>query len=168
MANTLNLVFKTAVTDSSTTAQEQLGVVRVELDSNGGYKKYKYVQNHASSAALANGTPAMYVLDATDTNLNVVTTVVATGGRNLVAGVAVGAIAAGSYGWLQIYGRHSAVLTNGDDDIAALDAVIQSSTAAVVDSVAAGTAPTHAVLGWALAADVDGSNTVSTFITIGE
>lgn len=160
------LIWKTAVTDSNTIADENLGIVREELTSTGGLKKYKYVQVHASSAALANGTPCMYVADATDTTMMVVTTVVATGGRNLVAGVGVGAIAAGSYGWIQVYGRHSAVKTNGDDDIAALDTIIQSSTDAVVDSVGAGTASTHAPIGYALAADSDANNTVSTFITI--
>lgn len=60
----------------------------------------------------------------------------------------------------QIKGYHAAVLTNADDDITAGMTLILCSTDGTVDSVAAGTAPTYPIIGIALDADVDASDTV--------
>lgn len=73
-----------------------------------------------------------------------------------------------SYGWLMINGPHSAIRTNGDDDIAAFDTVIMVATDGVVDSVASGTTTgTLLKVGIASAADVDASNTVAAVLQSG-
>jgi hypothetical protein len=82
---------------------------------------------------------------------------------NQPAGVGIGAIAASSYGWVQCYGYHATVNTNGDDDIADGDTIILGADG-VVNSVTAGTASTYKPLGVAVAADVDGDDTVATFL----
>lgn len=136
-----------------------LGTVR----SVGG-KSYVYVQLSASATgAAANGT----VVFSTLSDVNVVTDDISTTAQNMARGVAIGAIAAGSYGWIQSWGSHSAVKTDGGDDIATGDAVIgDASVDGVCDSVAAGTAPTNRVLGWATAADSDTANTVAVYLTL--
>jgi|SRR6185295_1897385 len=146
-----------AVTDSSTTAKYPLGTIRDELDVTTGMKKYRYV---LANATVANGTPCMY----SDLYKREIHTTVASAKRGQPSGVGVGAIASGSYGWIQCAGYHATVLTNGDDDIAAGDTVIQSSTDAVVDSVAAGTATTYKPYGVATTADVDANNTVAVML----
>lgn len=66
------------------------------------------------------------------------------------------------YGYLQTRGYHSAIKTNGDDDIAAGDTLIMVATDGVVDSVAAATTTgTLLKVGIARAADVDAANTVA-------
>lgn len=156
--------FGTALTDSATTPSEEVGVIRYEIDpSTGTLRGYKYVQA-AADTTVANGTVLTFVDDESAT----VTSDISDSKQNFVAGVGVGAIAASSYGWIQIYGPHSAIATNGDDDIAKGDTLIADASAdGVCNSVAAGTASTHKPLGYALADDVDGSNTVSGFIDCG-
>lgn len=148
-------------TDSSTTQTNDLGtVIWVINDSTGNLQAYKYVQA-AADTTVANGT----VLTYTSSAQTIVTSDISDTNPNFVAGVGVGAIAASSFGWIQVYGFHSAVATDGGDDIAAGDALIVDPTVdGVCDSVAAGTAPTHKTLGFAQAADVDGSNTVAAFL----
>ena len=139
-----------------------LGALRFQYDPGtpGGMRVLRYVKVHADSAAVANGTPLMW----TDTLQTTVSTVVATGNRNFPAGVGIGTITAGNKGWIQCLGYHSAVITNGDDEIAKGDSVIYSATDGKVDSVAAGTASTYKIVGIAAAADVDAANTVATYI----
>jgi len=84
-------------------------------------------------------------------------------GINLPAGVALGSVTAADHAFIIVNGKYSAVLTNGDDDITAGAALVVDADG-VVDSVALGTAPTHQPLGYATAADVDGSNTVAAYI----
>jgi hypothetical protein len=165
MSNPQGLTFKTQLTDSNTVAQEELGIIRTENDSatDGGYKVYKYVQA-AADTTVANGTPLLYVT--ATTNRTIVTLDLTDANTNNVAGVGVGAIAASSYGWIQLKGYHSAVITNADDDISANDAIIYGAADGVVDSVAAGTAPTNAILGFAVADDVNADDTVATLLTI--
>jgi hypothetical protein len=80
--------------------------------------------------------------------------------RNKVRGVFAAVIADGGFGWIQTKGPCT-VNTNGDDDIAEGDAVIASAAGdGTADSTAQDTAPTNRVVGWALADDVNGSNTV--------
>ena len=69
--------------------------------------------------------------------------------RNRIAGVFQGPVAKGNYGFIQTKGP--AIVKIVDASIAAMavgNAVIPSSTNAKADRVAAGTAPTHTVLGW--------------------
>ena len=129
-----------------------------------GGSSYVYVQLSASAAnAAANGT----VLYATLANSNVVTDDISATHPNLARGVAFGALAKGAFGWIQCWGDHSAVKTDGGDDIAAGDAIIGDPTVdGVCDSVAAGTPPTHKAIGFATAADGDTANTVAVYITL--
>lgn len=64
------------------------------------------------------------------------------------------------YMLMQVGGRHSAILTNGDDDIAAGVQIIASGDG-TCDSAALGTALTTKFIGISVAADVDASNTVA-------
>lgn len=157
----------TPLTSDSSTQLEELGILREHIDEDEGHKVYKYVQIDASSAAIANGTVCVTT---GDLYFRKATTVCdAAADRNQPIGVGIGTITAGNYGWLQVRGYHSAVKTNGDDDIAIGQALIvdaEGGTDGTCDSVAVGTAPTHKVIGWALAADVDASNTVAAQLCI--
>lgn len=147
------------LTATSTTQKFTLGVTRKV-----GGKNYVYVQHSSGAAsAAANGT----VLYGTLSDSNVVTDDISVTHPNLVRGAAIGAIAKGSYGWIQSWGDHGAVKTDGGDDIATGDAIIgDPSTDGVCDSVAAGTAPTHKVLGFATSADSDTNDTVAAYLTV--
>lgn len=157
------LAWNTRLNANDAVAREQVGIVRQELDATNGLKEYKYVQA-AADTTVANGTPLLYV--AADTARLSVTLDLTDANTNDPAGVGIGVITAEYYGWIQTKGYHSAVITNGDDDIAANDAIIYGAADGVVDSVAAGTAPTNKPLGFAQAADVDASNTVATVLDI--
>lgn len=78
------------------------------------------------------------------------------------AGIVIGGVMTQDYyGFILAKGYYPTVLTNGDDDIAAKDQIIISSTDGVCDSA---TTMTGAHLGFATAADVDADNTVAAFI----
>ncbi|MCP4527472.1 MAG: hypothetical protein GY833_16385 [Aestuariibacter sp.] len=158
-------IFADVVTSSSTTKLYKLGTFRHEASSG---KDYRYVQVSASSAgACANGT-VMLNTGSAGTSDFVVSDDVSANKQNDVIGVGVGAIAKSSYGWIQVYGSHAAIKTDGGDDIADGDGLIQSATGdGECDSVAAGTALTHKGIGFATAADVDSQDTVAAFITLG-
>ncbi|MFA5217129.1 hypothetical protein [Sulfuricurvum sp.] len=126
-----------------------------------GDKSYIYCQIAAASGACANGSVLYY----TSTE-GVFTTSGTAAVRNLVKGVGNHAIAAGSFGWVQTWGDHTAVKTNGDDDIAAGDSLIGLSSTGTCDSVAGGTAPTYNAFGIATAADVDSQDTVAAYLII--
>lgn len=159
MASVQGLTWKTKLTANDSTAQEQLGIIREDIDSTGSLKRYVYVQA-AADTTVANGTALAF----SDTIRNVATSDISDASQNQPCGVGIGAITAEYYGWVQCYGYHATVLTNGDDDIADGDTIILSSSDGVVDSVAAGTASTYKPLGVAVAADVDANNTVATFL----
>jgi len=73
------------------------------------------------------------------------------------------------YGWVQTHGYHSAIKTNGDDDIAQDDSLIMVATDGVVDSIAkATTTGTLLLVGYAADVDVDASNTVAAYLVGGE
>lgn len=151
------------LTSDSATAENQLGTLRTEWSTTDScLKTYKYVLT-ASDTTVANGTALGFSdtlghtasLDCTDYD------------ENQPLGVGIGVITAGQYGWVQTKGYHSAVLTNGDDDIADGDHVIlDASTDGVVDSVAAGTAPGDRRIGVAVAADVDAGDTVAVMLEL--
>ena len=147
------------LTATSTTRRFAPGTIRSAVGNS-----YVYVQLSAlATGAASNGT----VLYSTLSDANVVTDDISTTAQNLARGVAIGAIATGSYGWIQTWGGHSAVKTDGGDDIATGDAVIGDySLDGVCDSVTSGTAPTNKVLGWASSADSDTANTVAVFLTL--
>jgi len=156
----LNHAWSTKLDSNETSTKEQLGILRTEWSSaDSCFKTYKYVQA-AADTTVANGTALCY----TDTLGQVASSDISDGNVNQPLGVGIGAITASSYGWVQIGGYHSAVLTNGDDDIADGDSIILGADG-VVDSVASGTAPTSKIVGVAVAADVDANNTVATMIS---
>jgi len=132
------------LTASSTAAKNKLGTVAEDVN---GYK-YRYVQNiSADSIAIANGT-CVYLA-------SVSAWVVSpdyTGGSSTstrVAGVGIGAIAAGSYGWIQITGIHTAVKT--DAGVAAADYLVGHSVDGECDTM--GDGEEEQVFGAALEAD---------------
>ena len=156
-------LFRTAITADSTTAQEQLGSVRKEYDSTNGFRTFKYVQASLTVAA-SNGR----VLCWYDTIGTVATDDISTTRASLPAGVAIGTLTHGRYGWVQMGGYHSAVDTNGDDDVADGDVVVvDTATDGVADSVAYGAASSLKILGIAVAADVDASDTVAVLLDCG-
>lgn len=153
-------LWATALTDTSTTAQEELGAVRKEWSSTDScFKTFKYVQN-STVTTIADGTALTFrnILG------TIVTGDISTSKVNLPAGVGIGALAASSYGWIQVGGYHSVILTNGDDDIARGDSLIVDTADGVVDSVANGSATTSKVIGIAVTDDVNGDNTVAGLI----
>lgn len=156
-----------AFTTTHTTARHTPGEV-VEIINTTGMKKYLYVKfdNGTGNLTLAAGN-LVYYLDSTDFDGFTVTSDESDTQATLVAGIALGAIADASYGWVLVRGYYSAVVTNGDDDIAAGDAIVPSAAGdGTCDSTAEGTAPVRTVVGWAVAADVDASNTVAAYITL--
>lgn len=159
-------VYSQDIDEQSSTALEELGTERVVLDSD-GYKKYKYVRFNNGSGNVASATNmVVYELLSADVDGTVVTNDVSDSDINHVAGVMPLAMTDLYYGWMQVVGYNSAIRTNGDDDIAAADALIGGGDG-TCNSVAQDTAPTNKVLGFAVAADVDGSNTVAGKITVG-
>lgn len=134
------LGWQTELTANDTSPKEMLGIRRIEL-GDGGRKVYVYVKNAEASAALSAGE----VVKWDDVSSGAVKKASAAG--DLLAGVAIGDITAGNYGWVQVFGL-ATVLTAAST--AAGDAVIASSTAGVGGRVAKGTdAPANQVLGWA-------------------
>lgn len=158
MANTGNsFVWEGPVTDTYSDERYDLGTYREE--SGKGYRFVKY-DNGTGNLTLAENDVLYYVnssdhtvtKDVTDTDIN------------HVAGVAVGAISDGEYGWMQTYG-HDTVATDDGDDITDGDAIIGSGDG-TCNSVAQDNAPTNKVLGWATAADDDSADTVAVFLVL--
>jgi len=93
-----------ALTASDSTAREELGVLRAE--SNG--KEYRYIRN-CGSRTLPKGSALSFVLASANTykawgsrpvgNTNIA------GGKNAPAGICVGTIRKGQYGWVQCRGN---------------------------------------------------------------
>ena len=150
------LGWQTELTANDTSPKEMLGIRRIELGDR-GRKVYVYVKNAEESAALSAG----HVVKWDDASSGAVKKASAAG--DLLAGVAIGDITAGNYGWVQVFGL-ATVKTAAST--AAGDAVIASSTSGVGGRVAKGTAPTHQVLGWAIGTRdaTGGTNTV--FLTL--
>lgn len=137
------------------------GLLRWQIDPSLGIRCLRFVTVAAAATAdLANGDALAF----DDKYKRSVTNDVSDADRNQPAGVAIGAVTISNRGWIQCYGYHSAIKTDGGDDIADGDSLILSATDKTVDSVASGTAPTHKIIGVAVAADVDADNTVEGFI----
>ena len=150
------LGWQTELTANDTSPKEMLGIRRIELGDE-GRKVYVYVKNAEASSALSAGEVVKW--DSVSSG----TVKKASAAGDLLAGVAIGDITAGNYGWVQVFGL-ATVLTA--TSTAAGDAVIASSTAGTGGRVAKGTAPTHQVLGWAIGTRdaTGGTNTV--FLTL--
>jgi hypothetical protein len=146
-----------ALTTVYSREQYPLGTFRNE---NG--KRYKFVKYDDGAGNLnAVAGSLVYYKD----NTLVVTRDVSDTDRNLVAGVAMAAATDGKFLWMQTWGRHATVKTDGGDDIVKGDAVIAHATAdGDVDRAAQDTAPPNRVVGWALADDT--ATTVDTFLVL--
>lgn len=128
---------------SNTAAKFPLGILAMDQKGN----IFRYVQNiEADSIAIADGT-CVY-----GTTTPGVVSPDFTGGNGIttnVVGVGIGAIAAGSYGWIQVSGYHDAVKT--DAGVAAGDFLVGHSVDGEADTMADG--EEEQVFGQALAAD---------------
>jgi hypothetical protein len=158
-----------------TQLQDELGIVRWEIDSTYGMCGYKLVKNNsgAGGGALAQGDVCTY----NDANfLNVTTDYDETGtNRNFIAGMCIGknGISVGNYGWLQVYGQpHSTAgvaipfnITGGVTP-AAGDALIQAGADKVVDKTTAGTAPTYRPFAYATGAASGAGGTIPGFLVV--
>ena len=149
----LGWVTSLGANDSS--PRETVGIRRVELSPTGGRKIYTYVKNGESATAFADGE----VIKWDNAGTGVAKRAGAAG--DLICGVAIGVITAGNYGWVQVYGLHSAIKSAAST--AAGDAII-AAAAATGGRVAKNTAPTHQVVAWATAARNDTANTNAGFI----
>lgn len=153
-------IWGTELTANDSAAKEELGIIRWEYNSTYGLRGFRYMQA-AADTTVADGTALAF----SDLYRKTCTSDISDADNNQPAGVGIGAITASYYGWVQCYGYHDAVATNGDDDIADGDHVILDGTNdGVCDSVAAGTAATDTPLGIAVDADVDGDDTVEVFL----
>ncbi len=130
--------FPDKITDSSTTAQNGLGSLRFD-----GGNVYRYVQ--ASDALVARNFVSFVANAAVGTEDYIVVKGSAT--VTAPAGVAIGVIAANSYGWIQIGGAAACV---GDGSVAAGEAVVSNGDG-TLDTMAAG--EEHSVVGFAREAD---------------
>ena len=138
-------LFPDKVTDTNTVAQNGLGVIRFE-----GNKTYRYVQVVDKPLTEGDSVCPAAVTDG-------VVTADRSGGSQLafcVRGVAIGAIASGSYGWIQ---KEGVCTVQCDGGVAAGDGLIPHATAdghADTVSAASDTANTeYQVFGFALTAD---------------
>ena len=155
----------TILTENSSTANHTPGEV-IEIVGSAGLKRYKYINfdNGADNvAALAGG--VAFMMGSTNFDGSTVTMDLSSSKANNAIGVFQRVLTDGYYGWVQTWGQYSAVLTNGDDDIAAGDSVWAVGDG-TVNSDAAGTAPKYKVVGWAISDDVNASNTVDTYLTL--
>ena len=112
------LGWQTELTANDTSPKEMLGIRRIEL-GDGGRKVYVYVKNAEESEALSAG----QIVKWDDVSSGEVKKASAV--TDLLAGVAIGAITAGNYGWVQVFGL-ATVKTAAST--AAGDGVIASST----------------------------------------
>jgi len=131
--------FPDKITDSSTTPLNGLGVIRWE-----GGNAYRYVL--ATDATVATNVVS-WVANAV-AGTNDFTVVVGSATVTAPAGVAIGTIAANSYGWIQVAGVVQCV---GDGSVAALEAVVSNGDG-TIDTMADG--EEEQVIGTALEADV--------------
>jgi hypothetical protein len=128
---------------SSTTQQFPLGALCMDQKGN----IYRYVINNLSdNVAIADGTCVYGTTTWGSVSPDF------TGGNGIttnVVGVGIVAIAAGSYGWIQVSGYHDAVKTDGA--VAAADFLVGHSVNGEADTMADG--EEEQVFGQALAAD---------------
>lgn len=157
-----------ALTANTSTAEEALGSIRETYDTTNGWRRWKYVQFNNGAGNVASVANMVVGQKVTDLTGNTVTNDESDSDLNLVAGVMPVAMTDLYYGWMQVGGYNSAVITDGGDDIVQNDTLIGSATDGTCNSVAANTASTNKVLGYAVAADVDAANTVAVMITVGD
>lgn len=156
----INALTLATVNDTTPTYPGQVGQV---VSRNGC--DYQYVQFKSTTSTIAAGTAVMW----SDFDDYVVSGLVADAKRNYCAGVALGTVTAGNYGFIQISGPASVLFLQGSSrggtDAAAGETAIFSATDGGVDRVAAGTAPTYLPVGVFTAAST-GAAVASIFLTV--
>ena len=140
---------------NETSATNEIGARFTSVDDSYGVKVYVYVLAGSNIAA----NEVVVYTDAYSTTVSTTHT----NNLNRPAGVGIGTITSGNYGFIQARGYYATVTTNGDDDIAD-DVTLICSGSGACDSVAAGTASTYQPLGITVAADVDASNIVAAYL----
>lgn len=135
-----------ALDSNETTAKDDLGAIRTEYDDTYRRCEYRYVMNN-SGTALVDGDSVVF----NDSYASKVTGTHTL--RNKGAGVAFGAIAASSYGYIQITGYHDAVRGSTLGAIASGDRICLSASVGKVARSALGSAATQQTYGFALADD---------------
>lgn len=126
--------------------KEQLGALRTEWSTTDEcFKTYRYAQNGSAAVTTGQALSFMVVLDA---KTNSVSTDISTGSQNAPAGIAIGALTAKYYGWIQTGGYVAGVAVSGVGTGAAVgESAILASTNGSISTLAAGTAPTHRPFG---------------------
>lgn len=111
---------------------------------------YQLVQFYSGTTTIAAGTPVMWQ----DFDDFVVSAKVADSKRNFVAGLALGTVTAGSYGFIQVQGPYALAVQDGLTT-ASGDVLVMSASDGQLTKISAGTAPTYLPAGAAT-----GSSTV--------
>jgi len=129
-------VWNTKITANDSTAQEELGAERIEVDATNRQRRFRYVQA-AASVTIRKGTTLSY----SDAQRTTVTPTISTR-VNRPAGVAIGTLTASYYGWAQCGGYHDYVIgeagsTYSDGDTITLHAGTNGIAGRVPKGVAA-------------------------------
>lgn len=148
------------VTASGATQKYPKGTRR---DEDG--KTYRYCLYNNGTGNIASFAGAVGYIKAAATDPWEITIDVSDTDQNQVRGVMLGVVTDAHYFWLQTAGYYATVKTNADDDIAAHVSLFGVGDG-TCDSMAADTASTNKVLGYATAADVDANDTVAAILTL--
>ena len=132
--------------------EDEVGMVRLEIDPTSGLLAYRFIlldSTAVGAASVASGD----AVGSFNTTFTTGTTVVASyiSGQNSCIGIGQNTLTAGNKGWVQTGGLHSTVNTTGST-FAVGDVAILSGTTKRIADVNVGTAPTHVVVGVAVAA----------------
>ena len=138
--------------------EDELGCCMGQLDPGGGgtatqtgmtagRRKFRFVINNGTNTGAIVAGDVVYF---GDINCGQISTSLTDSKRNLVAGVAEGAIASGNKGWVQYTGR---ALVKSTGTFVKGDVGVSDSTAKRIVAVTEGTAPTHIPVGIALEAN---------------
>ena len=136
----------TPLTSNSATPLETLGIRRVEVDEDGCRRVYAYVKNGEASQGLVDGD----ICKVEDLEESEVKRGAAQG--DVPAGVAIGALTASNYGWIQVQGLHKGIKCHGDT---AVGDSIEVAGDGVGGRTAKNTAPTNQTVAWAITAEAD-------------
>lgn len=100
------------ITDTSATAVEELGVQREIVDRVRGSMVYRYVQNGEAATAFTAGNVIQRKTATNSTGVGIISASTDSY-AGIILGVAVSAIKAGEYGWVQIKGWNDKLVTDG-------------------------------------------------------
>lgn len=150
--------------NSSRTApetQDMAGTIWHDIDVTLGVRKFKFVQANATSDNLVAGDVVVW----TNNYATVVSSEQADSARNCLAGVAIGALTATKYGWIQTDGYHAGVKAKAAEVFALGKQVVIDSTDKQAIVGTDGTAAGYPQIGTALADQAGGK--VATLLHVG-